>query len=107
MYGKIFEQMYDSSLVEDWKVLVTFQQLIVLADADGIVDMTATSIARRTNIPLDVIEYGIAELEKPDPSRDFSRAEARDWSPCRTLGASRSRVSWEASPALIGLLCVR
>ena len=73
MYGKIFEQIYDSSVCEDWQAMITFQQLIVLADADGVVDMTAKSISRRTNIPLDVIEYGIAELAKPDSS---SRSKA-------------------------------
>ena len=48
MYGKIFEQIYDSSVCEDWQAMITFQQLIVLADADGVVDMTAKSISRRT-----------------------------------------------------------
>lgn len=59
--------MYDSSICVDWKVMVTFQQLIVLADDHGIVDMTPQSIHRRTGIPLDIIQYGLEELEKPDP----------------------------------------
>lgn len=47
--------------------MVTFQQMIVLADKDGMVDMTPEAISRRTSIPLDIIELGIAELMKPDP----------------------------------------
>lgn len=69
MYGKIFAQMYDGTLGTKgpWQALVTFQQLIVLADKHGDVDMTAEAIARRTTIPLEVVEVGLRELAKPDP----------------------------------------
>ena len=46
---------------------MTFQQLLILADQDGAVDMTAAAIARRTTIPLDIITRGIATLMEPDP----------------------------------------
>ena len=39
MYGKIFHSIYDGTLAEDWRAPITFQQLIVLCDADGIVDI--------------------------------------------------------------------
>jgi len=68
MYGKIFASMYDGTLKEDWKALVTFQQMIVLADVDGIVDITPSSISGRTGIPLEIIEHGIAALSLPDAS---------------------------------------
>lgn len=67
MYGKIFTSIYDSTLVEDWRALITFQQFIVLSDSDGVVDKTPPAIARRTNIPIDIIEAGIKFLEQPDP----------------------------------------
>jgi len=69
VYGKIFQTMYDGTLCTKgpWEALVTFQQMIVLSDKEGVVDMTAESIARRTTIPLEVIEKGIEALEKPDP----------------------------------------
>jgi hypothetical protein len=69
MYGKLFAQMYDGTLATKgpWQALATFQQLIILADQHGVVDMTADAIARRTTFPLEVIQLGIAELEKPDP----------------------------------------
>ena len=66
MYGKLFTMMYDGTLVEDWRALITFQQMIVLCDSDGIVDMTPSSIARRTGIPLEHIEAGIKILESED-----------------------------------------
>lgn len=65
-FGKIFEQMYDSSISRNWKAMVTFQQLIVLAKYGGIVDITSDSIAARTRIPLEIIEEGLSELQKPD-----------------------------------------
>lgn len=61
--------MYDGTLASKgpWQALVTFQQMIVLADQDGVVDMTAHAIARRTSIPLEIIERGIETLMEPDP----------------------------------------
>lgn len=69
MYAKVFAQIYDGTLCTKgpWQALVTFQQLLVLADQDGNVDMTASAISRRTTIPLDIISLGIEELLKADP----------------------------------------
>ena len=69
MYAKIFSQIFDGTLCTrgPWQALVAFQQLLVLADKDGNVDMTAAAISRRTTIPLDVIEIGIKALSEPDP----------------------------------------
>jgi hypothetical protein len=68
MFGKVFSSMYDGTLATrgPWQALVTFQQFIVLADRTGIVDMTAEAIARRTTIPLEIINIGITALEQPD-----------------------------------------
>lgn len=90
MYAKIFESMYDGSLatVGPWEALVTFQQMLVLADRWGTVDMTPEAISRRTTIPLAIIRKGIDALEQPDeqsrdPNLDGRRirrlAEHRDW----------------------------
>jgi hypothetical protein len=90
MYAKVFSQIYDGTLCTKgpWQALVTFQQLLVLADPDGNVDMTAGAIARRTTIPLEIIETGIAELVKPDPEsrtpteggrRIVPLADGRSW----------------------------
>lgn len=47
--------------------MITFQQMIVLCDADGIIDMTPSAISKRTSIPVEHIKAGIEILEKPDP----------------------------------------
>ena len=83
MYGKIFTSIYDGTLAEDWRALITFQQLIVLCDADGIIDMTPQSISRRTGIPIEHIKAGIDILEKADkysrtPDEDGKRIELID-----------------------------
>lgn len=75
MYGKIFQSIYDGTLAEDWRALITFQQLIVLCDADGMVDMTPQSISRRTGIPIEHIISGIEVLEKTDK---YSRTQGSD-----------------------------
>jgi len=67
MFGKIFDSMYDGTLVADWRALVTFQQMIVLCDSDGVVDITPHAIAARTGIPIEHIEAGLRVLENPDP----------------------------------------
>ena len=46
-----------------------------LCDCNGVVDMTAEAIARRTNVPLEIIKEEIAILEAPDPA---SRNPAHD-----------------------------
>lgn len=90
MYAKIFAQIYDGTLCTrgPWQALVTFQQMLVLADQDGNVDMTATAISRRTTIPEDIIRCGIESLLLPDeesrtPAEDGRRivplSEGRSW----------------------------
>lgn len=90
MYGKLFAQMYDGTLATKgpWQALVTFQQLIILANKNGEVDMTAEAIARRTTIPLEIIQNGLQRLMEDDPeSRSPDEAgrrivllsDHRDW----------------------------
>ena len=75
MYGKIFESIYDGSLYGQWEAIVTMQQLIVLADADGVIDMTPPAIAGKTSIPLEILEKGLKILSEPDP---YSRSQGSD-----------------------------
>lgn len=75
MYGKIFDSMYKGTLYGQWEAIVTFQQMIVLCDADGTVDMTPPAIAAITSIPLDIIQKGIEVLSREDP---YSRTPGRN-----------------------------
>ena len=78
MYSKIFRRIYESSIAENPSLRFTFMDLLVLADRDGIVDMTHEAIARITNRPLAEIRETIALLEGPDPkSRSPEEGGAR------------------------------
>lgn len=77
MFVKIFEQIYDSSLSEDYLTRLVFQDFLILSDAEGVVDMTPESIARRTNVPIDVVRAGIRYLEQPDQRSRSKEQEGR------------------------------
>lgn len=68
MFAKIFSSIFEGTLRDHWQGLVTFQQLLVLCDQDGVVDMTPSAISGRTGIPKEIIDAGIAFLEAPDPN---------------------------------------
>ena len=79
MYGKLFTQMYDGTLGTQgpWQALVTFQQLVILADQQGVVDMTPEALSRRTTIPIEIIQAGLVALEQPDPKSRTPDLEGR------------------------------
>jgi hypothetical protein len=88
MYAKIFQQIYSSSIAENWQERLVFMDMLVLADQNGVVDMTHEGIARFTNVPLEIVRACIAALERPDSkSRNpeaggarIARLEShRDW----------------------------
>lgn len=66
MFAKIFSQIFDSSIANNCRSRHVFMDLLVLADSDGVIDMTLDAIARRTNVPLDEVTQAITELSSPD-----------------------------------------
>lgn len=80
MFAKVFSQILDSSLAEDWQVRHVFEDMLKLCGARGIVDMTRQAIARRLNMPIEIITRAITELEKPDPS-----SRTKDENGCRIV----------------------
>ena len=87
LYARIFVKILDSSIAENWQARHVFEDMLKLAD-DGILDVTRQAIARRTNVPLEIINEAITVLESPDPaSRDpeddgrriVRLDETRDW----------------------------
>lgn len=77
MFAKIFEQIFDSSIAEDWQTRHVFEDLLKLCDRQGILDRTPEAIHRRTNVPLEIIKAGIAKLELPDPRSRNPEFEGR------------------------------
>lgn len=88
MYAKIFSQIFDSSIAENYEVRHVFEDLLKLADKTGVVDMTIEAVARRTNVPFEKVKFGIDELMKPDPK---SRSHDHDG---RRLLPLDSRRNW-------------
>lgn len=67
MFVKTFDQIFDSSIAANYEVRHIFMDLLVLADSDGCVDMTYDAIARRTNVPAELVVNAIRQLMEPDP----------------------------------------
>jgi hypothetical protein len=87
MYGKLFTSMYDGSMHGHWEAIVTFQQMICLANRDGVVDMAPSALASRTSIPIEIIQQGLSHLLLPDPE---SRSPECDGRRIETIDAHRS-----------------
>lgn len=51
--------------------MVTFQQCLILADYDGIVDLSILGMHDKTGLPVDFLEAGIAALVKPRTVRNI------------------------------------
>lgn len=51
--------------------------LLVLADSDGVVDMTLEAISRRTNVPIAEVSKYINELQQPDPTSRSKMEEGK------------------------------
>jgi hypothetical protein len=77
-YGKIFEQFFDSTIVDqELSVRYAFMAMIVLSDENGIIDMTPEAIARRINLPVRQVKAALEVLEAPDPDSRNSESEGR------------------------------
>lgn len=89
LYSRVFLQILDSSIAEDFTVRHVFEDFLKLAEhKTGVVDMTRQALSRRLNCPMEVLNDAITKLESPDPaSRDpefdgrrIERLDAhRDW----------------------------
>lgn len=88
MFAKVFEQIFDSSIANDYELRHFFVDLLVLADLSGLVDMTPEAIASRTRIPLQKVLVFLGQLSQPDlrsrsPEQHGRRIvlidEHRDW----------------------------
>jgi hypothetical protein len=77
MYAKVFTQILDSSLAENFHVRHMFEDLLKLCDPNGVVDMTFGAIARRLKMPEKSVRIWIKELEKPDPDSRTPDHEGR------------------------------
>jgi len=81
MFAKIFGQIFDSSIAENYTTRHVFMDLLVLADAEGAVDMTVEAVSRRTNVPLEIVRKAITELLEPDHASRSKELDGRRLEP--------------------------
>lgn len=67
MYVKIYNQILNSSIADNRKLRHFFIDLLLCADPEGNVVMTKSSIAGAIRADISEVEWGLAELMKPDP----------------------------------------
>lgn len=89
LYSRVFLQILDSSIAEDFTVRHVFEDFLKLCDhKTGILDMTRQALSRRLNVPMEILDKTITVLESPDAnSRDMEFEgrrierldEHRDW----------------------------
>ena len=77
MYAKIFDSILKGSLYGDWQTRVVFEDLLILSDKHGMVDMTVDAIHGQTGMPVDIIKRGIKKLMEPDPNSRSKDEEGR------------------------------
>lgn len=77
MFAKIFRKIHDSTVARDWETRLVFMDLLLLADREGVVNMPPDAIARRTNVPQEVVDRAIDKLSSPDPSSNTQEYEGR------------------------------
>lgn len=115
MYAKIFRSLWDGSLADSWEAWATFVFLLAHADAEGFVDMTRAAVARRSGLPLEVVERGLEVLMAADPDsrspeeggRRIVLIGARSWgwqivnygTYRGTVNSEARRASWRAAQA--------
>jgi len=73
LYSRVFLQILDSSIAEDFTVRHVFEDFLKLCDhRTGILDMTRQALSRRLNVPQEILDDAISKLEAPDlNSRDM------------------------------------
>jgi len=95
MYVKLFNQILDSSLADNRKLRHFFTDLLLCSDADGNVLMTKTAISNRIRASMDEVNWGICELEKPDPLSNTPEYDGRRIIPLEGHGYGWKIVNFE------------
>ena len=80
-FAVLYKQLYMTPLAQDWKAMVTFEQFLILADYDGVVDLSFLGIHDITGVPIDILQAGVAELIKPNPHPYWDDVDCRRLEP--------------------------
>lgn len=100
MFVKLFTQILDSSIADDRKLRHFFTDLLLCADCKGYIIMTPAAIARRIGASVDEVEWGISELEKPDPNSKTKDGKGKRIEPLGKSGYGWRIINYESYRAL-------
>lgn len=68
LFAKLFRSQYDSSIANNYVLRWVFNDMVILSDMEGFLDMTHESISRITGVPLEIIRTSIDSLMSDDPN---------------------------------------
>lgn len=92
MYGKIFEEIYHSTLMNfGGDTAYVFISMVVLSDEDGVIKHTCESLSRMICKEVDSVRQAIANLENPDPQSNLKAHEGRRIVPLSWLLEDQTR----------------
>lgn len=78
MYGKIFESIFDSTIISHGgDVVYIFISMIILSDKDGILPISIPAFSNRIAKSEEDIRTAIAILESPDPDSNSKEYDGR------------------------------
>jgi len=79
MYGKIFPQIFDSTLMADGgsDAVYLMMSLVVLKDSDGAVNIDRRVLAKRLDLSLRRFDAAMAVLLAPDPDSNLPAMDGR------------------------------
>lgn len=100
MFVKLFTQILDSSIADDRRLRHFFTDLLLCADGDGNIVMTDSAIARRIGASQEEVQWGLAELQKPDPMSKTPDCEGRRIERIGDTGYGWHIINFEAYRAL-------
>lgn len=84
MYGKIFDSIFDSSIMEeDIHIRYIWMCMLTAADKEGFVDATIPALARKFNVDETLMGKSIEAFLAPDPSSRTPDADGRRIEPIR------------------------
>ena len=76
-FAKVRPSLWDGTLAEHWEAWALFVFMLAHADANGVVDMTPRAISRRSGMPIEIVDAGLALLSSPDPESRTPDEEGR------------------------------
>jgi len=95
MYGKIFSDIWDSSITQyDGDVIYVFIALITLADSEGYVRINPIALANRIKKPIEITTKALEILQQPDPNSKNPKYKGKRIIPLKELTNGKENRGW-------------